>query len=331
MEDIYFPSDPDCTIGVIRLYGKSTENGIAGIRTTVDALQGVEKIFKYFAMQEELPEFGKNDSDFPIRIEKGSLSIIITSIVGMLSIGGTVYVSNLAKKAATDGLLETGLAKDYDRLARLAFENLMKIVKMGKVLGGIGKEYLSHVKVKIVGELVSIYIDNKPMLQVTLKEYKLFEKCPKQLFSLLASVINQSLEMEFISIQENGQKVSEAITYQDKDYFYIPEDDESFLFPDLAHGEFVSLRGCVTKINEKRQTVGFEYHGHILTCVPCTNDVIPFKEYLISKSKEHFFPLVIMEGQVERISSTGDVKKHKPRIIFNKITSCEDDMDEELF
>jgi hypothetical protein len=89
--------------------------------------------------------------------------------------------------------------------------------------------------------------------------------------------------------------------------------------PELIHGQFVELEGEITRATENTNTIGFRYKDHILVCKPKYGIIAKFKESIISNDNNHFFPKVLLKGQVDRTNKNGDFKEKKPQILFFEI------------
>jgi hypothetical protein len=113
------------------------------------------------------------------------------------------------------------------------------------------------------------------------------------------------------------------ITEGEKDIFYTEKEKDEVILPELKDGQFVALEGQITRGNEKENTIGFLYNGHVLTCKPKDGKITKFKNNIISNSAKHLFPEVIISGVVERRAISGDFKEKRPRIIFDSIEAVE--------
>lgn len=106
-------------IGYLKYSGKSVESGLLDVRKSAEALLGFDEILRYFLLKED-PTLKEIDFEIPVRIKKGSWEALIPeTIEGWILAGGgitaTTYLAAMAKKAGTDGLFETGPAKDIKK------------------------------------------------------------------------------------------------------------------------------------------------------------------------------------------------------------------------
>lgn len=121
--------------------------------------------------------------------------------------------------------------------------------------------------------------------------------------------------------------MEEKITIREKSIFVTNADDEEvddeFLFPELEQGMLVRLEGRLTRGNAETNSVGLNYKGHILNCVPEAGSVVQYKPAL--------FLRCVVEGIVTRLHKNYLVAERKPTIIFKRITQLENDLQDSLF
>ena len=142
---------------------------------------------------------------------------------------------------------------------------------------------------------------------------------PPQIFRKMAEVIEKERSL-IVGVFDGGVLVQEKITIREKRIFVMDTDDEvdeEFLFPELEQGMIVKLEGRLTRGNAETNSVGLDYKGHILNCVPETGSVVQYKSAL--------FLRCIVEGAVTRLNKTHVVAERKPTIIFKRITPLEND------
>lgn len=336
-EIIEIPSK-DFPIGQVRLWGPGAEGANIGAQKASDALLGFQKLFQYVATQED-SRFSSRQFDLPVKIRQGSTVFQIAQDWGRIILENpawcafaAVYMGAFAKQAAEKGLLETGTVKDLNRLARTTFKGILALIRIGKFVGGIGIEFLKKVQVKATSaDVILLVLPDGSQIEVNLWEYDLFEKCPKELLSVIAGTVDENIELEIASWDSDGTVHFEYIKRADRDFFVIDDSEKDILFPEMIHGEYVELEGFITRINERTQTIGFEYKGHILTCIPNEGSVLPFKDRLISQRNDHFFQRVTLKGYVERLDINDEYKATRPRISFVDIIPLEESDDQMLF
>ena len=317
-------------IGYLRYYGESSvKDGLLDMRKSAEALVGFDEILRYFLVREDPSLFGV-EFEIPVRIRKGSWEAAIPEIIdkllspsGILTTAGSVYLLTTAKKAAEVGLFNTATAKDIKAAFRAAIKSAQWIIKIGSHLGTLTKKRFENVKMD--GGTQEIQIPNRQgeFLAVPKKYLDLYLGCPGGLFSKNAEIIESERSLE-IGVFENGEEKKVNITEKEKAIFYRKnEEDENILFPELEHGQNVELEGGITRGNERTNTLGFEYKGHILTCKPLNGHIVNFKNEIISQLEDHFFPLIKIIGTIDRTDENHLFKEKRPQIIFSDIIPLE--------
>jgi len=112
---------------------------------------------------------------------------------------------------------------------------------------------------------VGVKNDNNETLWIPVEYLELFANCPEILFSKLVKIIETEREL-VIGYKENENTTELRVTSTNKYIFVKDKDTDEVLFPDLKHNQYVELAGHITQGNEKSNTMGFLYGGHILTC-----------------------------------------------------------------
>ena len=91
---------------------------------------------------------------------------------------------------------------------------------------------------------------------------------------------------------------------------------EDRLFPELVHGEKVTLDGVITKGNQRANTIGFLYKEHVLNCDPDSGNIVKYKPALFLKCRIY--------GTITRIDEKGGFSAKRPKIIFSNIETIEE-------
>ncbi|MFA6097456.1 MAG: hypothetical protein WC788_07565 [Candidatus Paceibacterota bacterium] len=315
----------DKFIGYLKYSGKSVEDGSLDIRKSAEALLGFDEALRYF-ISKESSSLKDINFEIPVRIRKGSWEAVIPVIIDkVLSPEGVAmtYAATVAKKAAEDGFVSTGAAKDINSILKGALISVQWTIRIACHVGTFAKKKFDNVRInnKNIQEIIIGIPDcQHKYLEVPKKYFDLFVECPRKIFSKNARLIEKERVLEIGVFKENStERVS--VTEDNKSVFYS-EDDE-ILFPELKHGQFVELEGGITRGNEKTNTIGFEYRGHILTCRPANGDLANFKGKIVSQEEDHFCPRIKIIGVVDRTDKFGSFKEKKPLIIFSNIIQLE--------
>ncbi len=309
-------------IGYLKYSGKSVENGFLDTRKSAEALLGFDEILRYFISKEN-PDLKNIEYEIPVRVKKGTWGIWIPAGIGAWF---TVkYLGSIAEKAGSDGFFETGPSTDIVKMFKGSIKAMQWSVKIGSHVGTFAKRKFENAKIKQgKGDpVIGIPNEQGKILDVPKKYFDMYIKCPDKIFSKNASLIEQKRTLE-IGVFENGVEEKVLITEKEKPIFYTKSDkEETVLFPELKHNQLVELEGSITRGNEKTNTIGFEYKGHILTCKPKNGNIAVFKNKIISQLENHFFPLIKMVGVIDRTDENNLFKNPRPQVIFNNIIQLE--------
>ncbi len=319
-------------IGYLKYSGKSVENGLLDIRKSAEALSGFDEILRFFLEREDLSLVGVQ-FEIPVRIKKGSWEVLVPILEKLVSPEGacgavvTAYGLSVANKAGSDGFLESGPAKDIQKSLKAALTAAQWVIKIASHIATFTKKKFEEAKIhRDDKNKVFIDIPNEQgeMLRVEKKYFDLFLKCPEKLFSKNAGLVENDRILA-LGVYEGKERREVSITEKQKMIFYREEEPEGILFPELKHGEPVELEGGITRGNEKTNTLGFEYCGHILTCKPARGSITTYKDNIISNDNDRIFLPVRIKGTVSRKDKHGELKEKKPMIVFTDITPIEND------
>lgn len=302
------------TIGGLKLEGKLVENGVIDARAAADALAGFHEAFQHF-MAEENKAFIDIEVPLPVEIRKGSWEAYIpTNILSWLvtaaGLGATTYITAAAKKLADNGFKDETLTT----LAQKALSLIQELIKAGKHLGHLN---LSKVKnVRWEGSNILIPNSSGEFLSIPADDWNKLARAPANILSKAAQVIEEERSLA-IEIRIGGISTAVKITKKEKSIFTHKEEDETDIqFPELTHGLKVAIEGFVTRENGRTKTLGFLYDNHIITCIPASGEILPYKR--------HLFMTCRMHGVISRSDETGQPNARKPKIIFTDLEVLSD-------
>lgn len=316
-------------IGYLKYSGETVREGYLDARKSAEALLGFDEILRYFISIEN-PELKDIDYEIPVRVKKGTWGIWIP--VGMAGLFALRYLDSVAKKAGTDGLFETGPAKDVVKIFRGAVIAGQWTVKIAKHVRSFTREEIGRTAKIIASDrgetIIGVPNVDGEILNVPKKYFDIYIRTPENLFAKNASLIEPERRMEFgVFYDDKEEKVS--VSNGEREIFYRGDEaEEEVLFPELKHGQFVELEGAITRGNEKSNTIGFEYMGHILTCKPKSGNIATYKNKIISQMKHHFFPPVKLIGVIDRTDENHLFTKPRPQVIFEDIIPLETSREE---
>ena len=301
-------------IGLIRYKGKPLETGYLDARKSAEALIGFDEALRYFVGKQDI-ELSKIDYEIPVRIRKGSWEALIpydiqSWILTALGAGLTVYVVTAATTMAQNDFKNVSIVS----LFKKSMQAMQWILRIGKHLGSLSKRVFEKVQWRDGNRLIGIPNEKEEYLFVPKLFLDLYEKIPVNILKKLTSIVTENIKLEVVVHEDNKDEV-ESLELLHKSIF-CPDVGE-LLFPELKHGEAVTLSGPVTRGNENTNSIGFLYQGHILTCYPKDGSVVRFKPALYLNSE--------IIGTVTRENEFGEFTENKPKIIFTDLTPLEPD------
>jgi len=307
----------DQYIGYLKYAGKSVENGYLDAKKTAEALVGFDETLRYF-VENDFPELKGKPFEIPVRIQSGSWEALIPVTIGQwvttaTGIAATAYLTSAAAKLAETDFKDKGIADVF----RSALKMLQWIIRLSVHLKGISVKAVKNIRWEDNNEIVLIPDDVGNSIKVPRKVLQKYMEISPKFLSKMARLIQAEREMK-IGVIENGKREEVNITISEKYYFTDEESDlTEAILPELVHGHSVELEGEITRGNEKTNSIGFEYQGHILTCHPEKGSIVAFKQALFRKCR--------ISGVINRIAESGLPNSKKPRIVFTAIIPIDKD------
>lgn len=298
-------------LGYLKYSGSAIEDGLIDMRKAGDALIGFDKILRHFMIAQD-SEWKKHEFELPVRIRKGSLVIIVTGIVtGAVTAAMMAYAAKTGYIAAEKGVANTPFVQGIMKNTLLLTQRVIKIKKhMGIIRSDEVKN--THIQQSQSGIILKNH-ENKDMT-VSPNDYGYYNKCPENLFSPNAEIVNNGIDME-VGVYENGKVIKERITYNDKAIF-TSKKPKAEIFPELVHNKIMTLEGKITEVDENNNSMVFSYKEIDLECKPEKGGYIfQFKQNIITKESGGIFGNVKIKGRIDRIDSNGKQKKIVIRII----------------
>lgn len=300
----------------IKYEGELVRDGFLDARKAGEALIGIDESLRYFIFQED-KKFRKIEFEIPVRIRKGSWETIFLEnfdailIKTALTWGASKYFGSALSEMAKNDFKDIGFKDVFKK----SFIAMTWVLKIAKHLGSITKKKFENIKFAKNNTEVLITNNIGEVLIVPYQYLEIFSNCPDKLFSNLAKVIDVEREL-IIGYNDNKNFEFVKINNNEKQIFISNDLDDETLFPELTHNSYVELEGHITRGNEKSNTIGFLYEGHILTSFPTEGNVKEFKNVL--------FTNCIIKGFIDRLDKkTGEFIEKRPRIKFIEILSNE--------
>lgn len=224
----------------------------------------------------------------------------------------TTYITTAAAALAKNDFKEKTTAE----LVKTALAKIQSIIKITKHVGGKDKTEIKARVYDYPNKVIEIINDNETGLKVSKEEYDSFLGCPQNLLNKLADTIEDDMVFK-VGIVEGNEVIEEKITAKDKELFVLNENEEEILFPELRDGDHVELQGKVTKGNERTNSIGLEYKGHILNCRPEAGGVKQYKQDLFNKA--------IISGIIHRVKG-----EPKPQLIIKSIKNLDSELGDQI-
>lgn len=302
-------------LAVIKYEGKLVEQGYLDARKSGEALVGIDELIRYFIYQEN-PQVKDFDFEIPVRVRKGSWETIFPENIDKVALGAFglwmagKYIGSALEEVAKNDFKDVS----FKEIFKKAFKGIIYVIKLSKHLGTLAIKKFDNVQFGENNELVKIINDNGEELWIPVEVLELYSNCPQTVFNKLAKVIEEEREL-VVSINDENIIVEETITNKYKYIFTKTEDDDEIVLPELQHGEYVEIEGHITRGNEKSNTIGFLFQGHIITSYPNSGN--------IKQHKSKLFSNCLLKGFVDRLDKYGNVKEKRPRLKFIDIENLE--------
>lgn len=296
---------PDEAVGFFLYEGEGLVKGTIDARSGGLALIGVDECIRHFAERKN-PALQKHGYELPVRTQEGSWEVILLGI-GTLFAGP--YVVKAAQKMAENDFKDTGL-KDAVKAAAQALVYLIRLIKHKRGEIDLKNEKISWNMNK---QVALIENEENEQLEVPAEYIKWYSSLPNSALKNLVYAVKEDVSLTVGAETTEGEYITTQITRKDRILFGFPEEEEptEFLFPELANGDEVSLQGRLTRGNEQTNTVGLEYQGHILNCVPQIGNVNRYKPLLFTEC--------VVNGVITRFPRGGMTPERKPTIIISDI------------
>ena len=221
----------------------------------------------------------------------------------------TAYAIKAAQKMADNDFEKIG----FKSAIRFGLSAIQWIIRIGKHIGSISIKSFSAVKFKNNNEEIGIPNESGDILFIPRKYYECYTNVSPFILSKIAALVEDERTMTK-GVENDWSFAEEAIEKKEKRVF-CPEDEEEddvLLFPELIHGQTVSLIGDITRGNENSNTLGFRYKDHILNCIPARGSIVKYKRVLFEQWQ--------IIGTIDRNDKFGNPIEKKPRIIFDDIS-----------
>jgi len=301
-------------LGYVKYSGESLEAGIIDAASAGTALIGLDEAIRFFNTQQS-PDFASLTYDIPVQTRAGSWQAVVlagTAVLGAFALG---YAKKAGEKLAENDFKDMGLKpalrKSLDAIRALA--RLVKHTRRTRDWQVKRIEPTGPIEVAVVTNAQGEEIE------IPVQYLRWYANMPARLLVKLTSVVRSD---RVLTIGVNDATGTQEVTVfeEDRPLFEGPEIedlDEEVLFPELVHGADVAIIGRMIRGNEASNSVGLEYQGHVLNCVPASGSIRQYKPALFLRCK--------VTGRVSRHSKNRFVADRRPSIILNTVVPLEQD------
>lgn len=302
-------------VGYVTYFGTDVAEGIIDAASAGSALLGLDEALRFFNSQQS-KQLASIDYQIPIRTQKGSWeAVILAAGVAGLSTFALSYLKKAGEKMAENDFKDVGMKDIFKK----SLEGIQYFIKLVKATKRNGEWNNPRLVIENNSPFVEITSHDGQKIRIPREFYEWYQDIPRHLLVKLTTSIRKDRSLS-ISVNESGRRVSETVTFEEKSLFeaYVTEDtDDTYLFPEMRHGDNVRLEGRLIRANASSNSLGIEYKDHHLNCHPETGSVRRFKSAL--------FLRCIVEGTVSRHIKKSVIADRRPTILIRNITPIEDD------
>lgn len=296
---------PTNAVGFFLYEGEGLAQGTIDARAGGLALVGIDECIRHFAERSN-PALQKYGYELPVRTQEGSWEVIL---LGLGTLFAGPYVIKAAQTMAANDFKDTGL-KDAIRASAQALVYLVRLIKHKRGHVDLKREKFSWDMKKSV-----VLIDNADgeKLEIPAEFLKWYSSLPRNALKNVAYGVKEGVSLTIGAETAEQKFITASITREERILFGFPEEEESeeFLFPELANGDEVLLQGRLTRGNEQTNSMGLEYRGHILNCVPQVGNVNRYKTLLFTEC--------LVSGVISRFPRGGVRPDRKPTVVISDI------------
>lgn len=307
-------------LGFVKYSGKSLIDGVIDAGSAGSALVGLDEAVRFFNSQQS-PDFSTFQYDVPVQTRTGSWEAVV---VASAAIGGAFalgYAKKAGEKLAENDFKDLGL-KDVLKKSMSAVQTLATLIKHTRRSRNWDRV---RIEPSLGTDTVLVANDNGDELSIPIEYFRWYQQLPPRLLVKMTSVIRADRVLTIGVVRAAGvQEVT--IVEEEKSLFNQSQEDEyeeALLFPELHHGAEAKLEGRLIRGSEASNSVGLEYMGHVINCVPAHGNIRQYKAALFLHCK--------VEGKITRHAKNRFVADRRPTLIVEKVTPLEIDGQMGLF
>lgn len=303
-------------VGYVKFVGESVHDGSIGADAAGRALLAVDELLKFFNRQQSR-DLASTDYEINVRTKQGSWEVVVLGGIGIFAAS---YIKKAAEKMAERDFTDTGL-KDVLRRSVDALKWLARVLKHTK-----GSLDFSSTSISWRANEGKVGIPNQEgeVIYVPLEYLKWYLSLPSQPLRKLTQPVEKERKL-VIASKIDGATDEVEVSAPDKIYMghQLESQDEDFLFPELEHGQQIQLEGKLTRGNENTNSLGLEYAGHVLNCVPEAGSIVQFKSALFLRCR--------VFATVSRLAKQHVEVERRPTLIVSHVIPLQSDDQLTLF
>lgn len=301
-------------LGFVKYSGSGLVNGLIDAGSAGSALIGLDEAVRFFNSQQS-PAFADINYDIPVQTRAGSWEAVL---VASAAVGGAFalgYAKKAGEKMAENDFKDIGL-KDALKKSMAAIQTLAKLIKHTRRASGWERV---RVEPSLGQDSVFVANGNGEEMPVPLEYFRWYQQAPPRLLTRMTSVIRADRVLT-IGVIRKAATDEVSINEEEKPLFDQQEDnefEEDILFPELAHGASARLEGRLIRGSEASNSIGLEYLGHVINCVPAQGSIRQYKPALFLRCK--------VEGRITRHAKNRFVADRRPTLIVERVVPLEAD------
>ncbi|MGE4438959.1 hypothetical protein [Achromobacter sp.] len=311
-------------VGSIKYTGDPLRAGVIDARSAGSALLGLDEAIRFFNTQQS-PELAEIEYDIPVQTRVGSWEAVLLAGIGAAGTIGATFALSYAKKAG-EKMAENDF-KDIG-LKTVLSKSMSAIVTLVRLIKHTEKSHdwsASRIEPSFSSPAVVVVDELGREMPVPLEFYRWYQKIPSGLLSKMTVAIRPDRRLTIASFSD-GEVHAVHLVASEKALFDnegVSEEDGDVLFPELRHGDNVALEGRLIRGSEKTNTVGLEYQGHVINCIPSSGSIRKYKRALFLRCR--------VEGMIVRHSKSSYVADRRPKIIVDRVVPLQAERQRKLF
>lgn len=301
-------------VGFVKYTGESLVDGVIDAGSAGSALVGLDEAVRFFNSQQS-PDLATFQYDVPVQTRIGSWEAVVLAGIAVGGAFALGYAKKAGEKLAENDFKDIGLGHVLKK-SMSALQTLAKIIKHTRRPRGWE---LARIEPIMTTDSVVITNDKGEELRIPTEFLGWYQQMPPRLLVKMTSVIRKDRVLT-IGVIQNTTVDEVTIVEEDKPLFDNTEDEdfeEDVLFPELVHGAYAQLEGRLIRGSEASNSVGLEYKGHVINCVPAHGSVRQYKAALFLRCR--------VEGRITRHAKNRFVADRRPTLIVEKVVPLEPD------